>query len=98
MEAESNERPATDVARKEARSFGLFRLWGPGAVCRQTTVVSGSSWYDRESTRPQHHVRRRDLVEFAVAVLLLTSLIGLLLVGVAGERPATPGPAASPAP
>lgn len=70
----------------------------PGGRRRDTGPVSESSWYEPPPTRPRHHVRRRDKVEFAVAALLLASLLGLLAVGVACDRPAAPGPAASPSP
>jgi hypothetical protein len=38
------------------------------------------------------------VVEFAIAVLLLAGLLGLLVVGVARDEPGTPGPAASSPP
>ncbi|MGW4941696.1 hypothetical protein ACWEOZ_08925 [Actinoplanes sp. NPDC004185] len=60
--------------------------------------MSESSWYDPQPVRPRHHVRRRDKVELAVAVLLLASLLGLLAVGVACDRPGSPRPAPSPSP
>jgi hypothetical protein len=37
-------------------------------------------------------------VEFAIAVLLLAGLLGLLVIGVARDDPATPVPAATPSP
>ena len=46
---------------------------------------------------PRYYARRRDKVEFAVTVLLLTGLLGLLAAG-ARHGPGAPGPAASPAP
>jgi hypothetical protein len=60
--------------------------------------VSETSWYDPEPARRRHHVRRRDKVEFAIAALLLAGLVCLLVVGVAGDRPGRPAPAASPSP
>ena len=65
---------------------------------RQTGQVSESSWYDPEPVRRRHHVRRRDKVEFAIAALLLAGLVGLLLVGVACDKPSGPTPAASQSP
>jgi hypothetical protein len=38
------------------------------------------------------------VVEFAIAVLLLAGLLGLLVVGVARDDPGAPGPAASSPP
>ncbi|GAA3350474.1 hypothetical protein GCM10020358_76540 [Amorphoplanes nipponensis] len=59
--------------------------------------MSESSWYEPPPGRSRHHVRRRDLVEFAIAVLLLLGLTGLLLLG-ACDRTDPPRPAASPSP
>ena len=70
----------------------------PGGTRRQTGPVSESSWYDPEPAPPRHHVRQRDKVEIAIALLLLTSLIGLLVLGGACDRPARPAPAASASP
>jgi hypothetical protein len=67
-------------------------------IRRKTGGVSESSWYDPQPVRRRHHVRRRDVVEFAIAVLLLAGLLGLLVVGVARDEPGTPGPAASSPP
>jgi hypothetical protein len=47
---------------------------------------------------PRYYVRRRDRVEFAVTVLLLTGLLGLLVAGGAHDGPGAPGPPATPAP
>jgi hypothetical protein len=79
----------------------MFLVLSPiasGEVRRQTGQVSESSWYDPEPARPRHHVRRRDKVEIAIALLLLTSLIGLLVLGGACDRPGKPSPAASQSP
>jgi hypothetical protein len=60
--------------------------------------VPESSWYDPPPARPRHRVRRRDKVEFAIAFLLLTGLLGLLAAGVARDGPGAPGPATTIAP
>ncbi len=65
---------------------------------RKTGRVSESSWYDPRPARPRHRVRRRDKVELAITILLLTGLLGLLVGGVARDDPGKPGPAASPPP
>jgi hypothetical protein len=98
MEAETNERPSGHVTPKEVKSFWFFHLSRPWTSRGQTGRVSESSWYDPEPARPGHHVRRRDKVEIAVALLLLTSLIGLLMLGGACDRPKDPSPAVSTSP
>lgn len=60
--------------------------------------MSESSWYDPEPARPGHHVRRRDKVEIAIALLLLTSLVGLLVLGGACDSPKKPSTAVSTPP
>ena len=60
--------------------------------------MSESSWYDPEPAHPGQHVRRRDKVEIAIALLLLTSLVGLLVLGGACDGPKDPSPAVSAPP
>ena len=91
MEAEANERDRTRVAQKETKSSWLFPTGRWGRICRKNRGVPESP------ISPLYHTRRRDKVEFAVTVLLLTGLLGLLAAG-ARHGPGTPGPAASPAP
>jgi len=55
-------------------------------------------WYEPPSEDPIGRVRRRDKVEFAIAALLLSGLLGLLVFGVSGNDPHRPGPTASLSP
>ena len=57
--------------------------------------MSDSSWYDPQPARRRHHVRRRDKVEFAIAALLVSSLLALLVVGVSRDEDGAPQPATS---
>jgi hypothetical protein len=53
-----------------------------------------SPWYEKPPTRPARQVRRRDKVELAIALLLLTSLLGLLALSMSHDGPARARPAA----
>jgi hypothetical protein len=60
--------------------------------------MSESSWYDPQPARRRPHVRRRDKVEVAIAVLLISGLIVLLVVGVPRDDSGAPQPATSAPP
>lgn len=49
-------------------------------------------WYDEIPTRGLWRTRRRDRLEFAIAALLLTGLLGLLVFGVSRESRERPRP------
>ncbi|OJF12218.1 hypothetical protein [Couchioplanes caeruleus] len=49
-------------------------------------------WYDEIPSRGMWRIRRRDKLEFAIAALLLTGLLGLLVFGVSRESPQPPRP------
>ncbi|MFI5494828.1 hypothetical protein [Actinoplanes sp. NPDC051859] len=49
-------------------------------------------WYDEIPPRGLWRTRRRDRLEFAIAALLLTGLLGLLVLGVSRESRDRPRP------
>ncbi|GGQ40289.1 hypothetical protein [Couchioplanes azureus] len=50
-------------------------------------------WYDEIPPRGLWRTRRRDKLEFAIAAVLLTGLLGLLIFGVSREPQQRPRPA-----
>lgn len=55
-------------------------------------------WCDPPPESPVRRMRRRDKAEFAIAALLLTGLLGLLVLGVTRDEPHRPGPTSSLSP
>ena len=49
-------------------------------------------WYDEVPPQGLWRARTREKLEFAIAALLLTGLLGLLAFGVSRESPSRPAP------